>query len=97
MAGFEPATSSSQTRRDDRATLHPENDDSFKDCKYRIIFIYGVAIFNLIHLKMKRYIPFFVLVFLLFLSSNSQVEEYELVVLELDNPWDLFSLRIVLF
>ena len=24
MAGFEPATSSSQTRRDDRATLHPE-------------------------------------------------------------------------
>jgi len=46
---------------------------------------------------MKRYIPFFVLVFLLFLSSNSQVEEYELVVLELDNPWDLFSLRIVLF
>ena len=25
MAGFEPATSSSQTRRDDRATLHPDN------------------------------------------------------------------------
>jgi hypothetical protein len=24
VAGFEPATSSSQTRRDDRATLHPE-------------------------------------------------------------------------
>lgn len=24
MAGFEPATSWSQTRRDDRATLHPE-------------------------------------------------------------------------
>ena len=24
-AGFEPATSWSQTRRDDRATLHPEN------------------------------------------------------------------------
>jgi hypothetical protein len=23
VAGFEPATSSSQTRRDDRATLHP--------------------------------------------------------------------------
>ena len=33
VAGFEPATSSSQTRRDDRATLHPENDYSFKDCK----------------------------------------------------------------
>ena len=25
VAGFEPATSSSQTRRDDRATLHPDN------------------------------------------------------------------------
>ncbi|CAL2061235.1 hypothetical protein T190820D02B_30261 [Tenacibaculum sp. 190524A05c] len=25
MAGFEPATSCSQSRRDDRATLHPEN------------------------------------------------------------------------
>ena len=25
VAGFEPATSWSQTRRDDRATLHPEN------------------------------------------------------------------------
>ena len=24
VAGFEPATSASQTRRDDRATLHPE-------------------------------------------------------------------------
>ncbi len=24
VAGFEPATSSSQTRRDDRATLHPD-------------------------------------------------------------------------
>ena len=24
VAGFEPATSSSQTRRDNRATLHPE-------------------------------------------------------------------------
>jgi hypothetical protein len=25
VAGFEPATSWSQTRRDDRATLHPEH------------------------------------------------------------------------
>lgn len=25
VAGFEPATSWSQTKRDDRATLHPEN------------------------------------------------------------------------
>ena len=25
VAGFEPATSASQTRRDNRATLHPEN------------------------------------------------------------------------
>jgi glucose/arabinose dehydrogenase len=87
VAGFEPATSSSQTRRDDRATLHPENDCSFKDCKYRIIFIYCVDIFNLIHLIMKQYIPFFVLVFLMSLSSNSQRKEYELIVPELDNPW----------
>jgi hypothetical protein len=29
VAGFEPATSSSQTRRDDRATLHPELLSSF--------------------------------------------------------------------
>ncbi len=26
VAGFEPATSSSQTRRDNRATLHPDPD-----------------------------------------------------------------------
>ena len=26
VAGFEPATSASQTRRDNRATLHPENE-----------------------------------------------------------------------
>ena len=27
VAGFEPATSASQTRRDNRATLHPENSE----------------------------------------------------------------------
>ena len=32
VAGFEPATSWSQTRRDDRATLHPEF--SLRGCKY---------------------------------------------------------------
>ena len=32
MAGFEPATSCSQSRRDNRATLHPEN--SFR-CKFQ--------------------------------------------------------------
>ncbi len=26
VAGFEPATSASQTRRDNRATLHPDNE-----------------------------------------------------------------------
>ena len=31
VAGFEPATSCSQSRRDDRATLHPEK----MDCKYK--------------------------------------------------------------
>jgi glucose/arabinose dehydrogenase len=36
---------------------------------------------------MKQYIPFFVLVFLMSLSSNSQRKEYELIVPELDNPW----------
>ena len=30
VAGFEPATSASQTRRDNRATLHPENGYQFK-------------------------------------------------------------------
>ncbi len=28
VAGFEPATSASQTRRDNRATLHPENKNA---------------------------------------------------------------------
>ena len=32
VAGFEPAASCSQSRRDNRATLHPEGE-----CKYRII------------------------------------------------------------
>ena len=33
VAGFEPATSCSQSRRDNRATLHPEIG-----CKYKQIF-----------------------------------------------------------
>ena len=33
VAGFEPATSCSQSRRDNRATLHPEN--SFKNCNFQ--------------------------------------------------------------
>ena len=41
MAGFEPATSASQTRRDNRATLHPEND-----CKYKVIIIVSKSIIN---------------------------------------------------
>jgi hypothetical protein len=36
VAGFEPATSWSQTRRDDRATLHPECGISIRGCKYTI-------------------------------------------------------------
>ena len=28
VAGFEPATSRSQSRRDDRTTLHPENENA---------------------------------------------------------------------
>ena len=32
VAGFEPATSCSQSRRDDRATLHPEKDEG----KYKL-------------------------------------------------------------
>ena len=32
VAGFEPATSCSQSRRDDRATLHPEKSV----CKYSV-------------------------------------------------------------
>ena len=41
VAGFEPATSASQTRRDNRATLHPEND-----CKYKVIIILSKSIIN---------------------------------------------------
>ena len=41
VAGFEPATSASQTRRDNRATLHPEND-----CKYKVIIIVSKSIIN---------------------------------------------------
>ena len=37
VAGFEPATSCSQSRRDDRATLHPEkvvkDSANYKVCK----------------------------------------------------------------
>ena len=55
VAGFEPATSCSQSRRDNRATLHPENDGKNINtyelnkrttlhpeevCKYSIINIY---------------------------------------------------------
>ena len=32
VAGFEPATSCSQSRRDDRTTLHPEFS-SYRGCK----------------------------------------------------------------
>ncbi len=49
VAGFEPATSASQTRRDNRATLHPENWLSFKDCKY-IVFLQNK---NKIPIKLK--------------------------------------------
>ncbi len=34
VAGFEPATSWSQTRRDDRATLHPVYIAILRGCKY---------------------------------------------------------------
>ena len=37
VAGFEPAASCSQSRRDNRATLHPENG-----CKYTGFFRVGV-------------------------------------------------------
>jgi hypothetical protein len=38
VAGFEPATSASQTRRDNRATLHPELVTLKLDGKYMIFF-----------------------------------------------------------
>jgi glucose/arabinose dehydrogenase len=87
VAGFEPATSSSQTRRDDRATLHPENDCSFKDCKYRLIFIYCSIIYNLIYLKMRYSIFFYMFVFMVSLAAFSQTKEYEIIVPDLSNPW----------
>ena len=38
VAGFEPATSWSQTRRDDRATLHPEKNC----CSIRVQIYSGI-------------------------------------------------------
>ena len=38
VAGFEPATSCSQSRRDDRATLHPEGVFCHWSGKYKIKF-----------------------------------------------------------
>jgi hypothetical protein len=42
VAGFEPAASCSQSRRDNRATLHPESG-----CKYRTIFCLCKTIFEI--------------------------------------------------
>ena len=41
VAGFEPATSSSQTRRDNRATLHPE---IISVCKSTVLFLHSKII-----------------------------------------------------
>ena len=41
VAGFEPATSSSQTRRDNRATLHPDIESG---SKFNVLFLYSKII-----------------------------------------------------
>ncbi|MBX9806822.1 MAG: hypothetical protein K2X95_03380, partial [Flavobacteriaceae bacterium] len=41
-AGFEPAASCSQSRRDNRATLHPESG-----CKYKTIFCLSKTILEI--------------------------------------------------
>ena len=46
VAGFEPATSASQTRRDNRATLHSENQNKS--------FYFGLQIYTFI-LSLKQY------------------------------------------
>lgn len=38
VAGFEPATSCSQSRRDNRATLHPDNGYLFASANIKLIF-----------------------------------------------------------
>ena len=53
VAGFEPATSSSQTRRDNRATLHPENKGlQMKGLKKNLQNNYR----NILHKSPKNYI-----------------------------------------
>ena len=59
VAGFEPATSSSQTRRDNRATLHPENDCSFYGRQIYTLFLkisLSYCFFYSIHWIVKFYI-----------------------------------------
>ena len=56
VAGFEPATSSSQTRRDDRATLHPE----INDCKCTTnLFILQTLIYVFLNLDFTKNIAYF--------------------------------------
>ena len=53
VAGFEPATSSSQTRRDNRATLHPETKGlQMKELKKNLQNNYH----KILHKSSKNYI-----------------------------------------
>ena len=65
----------------------PKNDCSFKDCKYRLIFIYCVVIYNLIYLKMRYAISLYMFVFVISLATFSQAKDYEVIVPDLSNPW----------
>ena len=64
VAGFEPATSASQTRRDNRATLHPEmviyelkkiiKDITLKIRIAKIVFLYKKSVYFNFFLKIKK-------------------------------------------
>ena len=60
VAGFEPAASCSQSRRDNRATLHPESG-----CKYKTIFGFTNVYFEIViyYLRIIKTDVFFILNF----------------------------------
>jgi hypothetical protein len=56
VAGFEPATSCSQSRRDNRATLHPDCGYLVTGCKYT--FLYNIQTNILFNFYKNLYLNF---------------------------------------
>jgi hypothetical protein len=99
VAGFEPATSASQTRRDNRATLHPENSLSILDCKYIVNSLYsnyifltfGYEMFIKLVMRLKLFLFFSVLSCFYACSQDKNPvnteNAYEVIVPDLTIPW----------